>query len=640
MMRISWQMDFASIRKFTPVDVPNFTVLFGKNGAGKSQLLAAIANGHVRVSDENDLQLGVSNYASNFHQQNPFTFLPATDDMSPLIVASYATSAIMTDGAIIHLLSRVIEPRLLSMMRKHSDPSSLIKFVSQRIEDAESEFRNELENIVLQSVINLFNQTPIHSQNQQLMQYVHSRPAIFTQSEKTSHIDHVQRRQVDFNAPVVGQTFYDYWLKFKDHREKSELRDISEFEYPFTDADFVRQNGDAPWTIYQEWIDQLGLTLKLRVPSINDEHYSGVSILKPGIDHEILPSQLSSGELVYLNIALSTLVTKDGAFDVRPPDVLLLDEPDAHLHPALCHELLHKILLPLTEEQGLRIIMTTHSPTTVAVSPEESVYEKINLSGLIKRDRQQAVNALMHGLSHVSLDPSGRRQVFVESEYDQQNYSRIYDLVHPALQSDRSLTFISCGIKFDAKERNTGKDKVIEFVQRLRNSGNKSIFGLVDFDNRPQEAGAIFTLTEEIYGIENALLNPLAIGLLLVKLRPDAIDGIKFSEVTQYTHQLDHIVSEVETRLGLKSDIRINVALTGGKTISISKKALIMHCHEYEDLVFENILELRPHARDPYKLNGAVIQHVYKEHQSIIPCLFAETFKSILNWEPALDQLQ
>jgi predicted ATPase len=633
MMRLSWQMDFASIRQFSPIEIPDFTVLFGKNGAGKSQLLAAIANGHVRVSDENDLQLGVSNYASNFHQQNPFTFVADVDDMSPLIVASYATSTLMTDVGIIAHLGQVIDPRTLDMMRRHVTPSSLISLVSEKIRSADPTFKAQLENLVINSIINIFSQSPIYSQNHPLMQYVHSRPKVFTEVKTSQKIDQIARRQVDFNTPAVGQTFYDYWRRFKDHREKVELRDSTDFDYDLTDADFKLQNGEEPWKIYQEWIDQLGLTLKLRVPNVDEEQYRGVAISKPGIEQEIDPSQLSSGELVYLNIALSTLVTRDGMFEVKPPDVLLLDEPDAHLHPALCHELIDKILRPLSENRKLRIIMTTHSPTTVAVSTEKSIYEKINLSGLVKRDRQEAVNALMHGLSHVSLDPSGRRQVFVESKYDQENYSLIYDLTHHNLQSDRSLTFISCGINSSTDEHNAGKDKVIEFVQRLREAGNKSVFGLVDFDNQPQSRDGIFTLTKEAYGIENALLNPLAIGLLLVKLRPGSIDGIDFSTASLPGQNYDHIVGVIETKLGLASNDRINVALLGQREISVSRSAINMQCHKYADLVFAKIPEFRAHARNSNELNGTVIRHVYKEHHAIIPTYFVETFKTMLTWE-------
>lgn len=633
MIRLSWQMDFASIRHFAPVQLPDFTVLFGKNGAGKSQLLTAIANGHVRVSDENDLQLGVSNYASNFHQQNPFTFVADVDDMSPLIVASYATSTLMTDFGIINHLGQVIDPRILNMMRKHVSPSSLIDIVSDKIKTADLAFMTQLEDLVLNSIINTFSQNPVHSQNQPLMQYVHSRPRIFTKVQNPHSIEQIARRQVDFNTPAVGQTFYDHWQKFKNHREKVELRNSTEYDYQFTDTDFRNQNGEEPWKIYQQWIDDLGLTLKLRVPSVDEDYYRGVAISKPGVEQEIDPSQLSSGELVYLNIALSTLVTRDGMFEVNPPDVLLLDEPDAHLHPALCHDLIDKILRPLSEERQLRIIMTTHSPTTVAVSPEISIYEKINLSGLVKRDRQQAVNALMHGLSHVSLDPSGRRQVFVESKYDQENYSLIYDLVHPDLQSDRSLTFVSCGINSSTEEHNAGKDKVIEFVERLRDAGNKSVFGLVDFDNQPQSQDGIFTLSTEAYGIENALLNPLAVGLLLIKIKPESISGVSFSDASAPAKAYDCIVGEIENRLDLKSDNRINIALSGDRNVSVSRAIITMQCHEYADLILEKIPELRTHARTSNALNGAVIRHVYKEHNAVIPAYFADTFKMILNWE-------
>jgi predicted ATPase len=47
-----YQKDHLSITQFNPIDIPDFTILTGINGAGKSHLLQAIENRSVLVDGE------------------------------------------------------------------------------------------------------------------------------------------------------------------------------------------------------------------------------------------------------------------------------------------------------------------------------------------------------------------------------------------------------------------------------------------------------------------------------------------------------------------------------------------------------------------------------------------------------------
>jgi ABC-type cobalamin/Fe3+-siderophores transport system ATPase subunit len=50
------------------------------------------------------------------------------------------------------------------------------------------------------------------------------------------------------------------------------------------------------------------------------------------------------------------------------PKILLVDEPDIHLHPSV-QELLAETLLQIAQAQGIKIVMTTHSPFIVRGAP-------------------------------------------------------------------------------------------------------------------------------------------------------------------------------------------------------------------------------------------------------------------------------
>jgi len=53
---------------------------------------------------------------------------------------------------------------------------------------------------------------------------------------------------------------------------------------------------------------------------------------------------------------------------------LLLDEVDASLHPSMIKNLLD-VIEKIFLKNGCKVILATHSPTTVALAPEESIYE-------------------------------------------------------------------------------------------------------------------------------------------------------------------------------------------------------------------------------------------------------------------------
>ena len=50
-MRLEFKHKYLSIKGLTAVELPNFAVLIGRNGVGKTQLLDAVKNGHISVAD-------------------------------------------------------------------------------------------------------------------------------------------------------------------------------------------------------------------------------------------------------------------------------------------------------------------------------------------------------------------------------------------------------------------------------------------------------------------------------------------------------------------------------------------------------------------------------------------------------------
>ena len=78
---------------------------------------------------------------------------------------------------------------------------------------------------------------------------------------------------------------------------------------------------------------------------------------------------LSSGEKTLFAIFMGIYNILNG----NTPSMIILDEPDAHLHPSMCKKFM-EMIDEFFIKKGIRVIITTHHPTTVAMVPEESLF--------------------------------------------------------------------------------------------------------------------------------------------------------------------------------------------------------------------------------------------------------------------------
>ena len=98
-------------------------------------------------------------------------------------------------------------------------------------------------------------------------------------------------------------------------------------------------------------------------------------------------------------MALIAAVYKNSS-DKHFPKILLLDEIDASLHPSMIQNLLD-VIEKVFVKNGIRIIFATHSPTTIALSPEESIYlmNKDEEKRIEKKEKSAALSILTEGFA-------------------------------------------------------------------------------------------------------------------------------------------------------------------------------------------------------------------------------------------------
>ena len=109
---------------------------------------------------------------------------------------------------------------------------------------------------------------------------------------------------------------------------------------------------------------------------------------------------LSSGEKVLMTLVLSSFNQLLGR---RRPSLLLLDELDAMLHPSMMAALV-AVMKDLFVEKGTRVLMTSHSPVTVAMLNEDDIFRVTRQGGVVRvipTTPTDAVQDLSEGLATI-----------------------------------------------------------------------------------------------------------------------------------------------------------------------------------------------------------------------------------------------
>lgn len=284
--------------------------------------------------------------------------------------------------------------------------------------------------------------------------------------------------------------------------------------HPLTDQQFLERYGPPPWDLLNETLALVGLDYQFQAPQGHGENLTyeaRLEHLQTGTT--VTMAQLSSGEKTLMAVAMSFYAGSRLGEAVELPKVLLLDEADASLHPSMAHSLLRVADDIFAKRYGVKVLLTTHSPSTVALAPEESLYvmSRTGHPRLRPATRDEALRDLTVGVPTLSVRIENRRQVFTESEYDAACYHDLFALLRHRLESQVSLEFIASGTGHSG-----GSEAVKHLVTKLRKAGNTSVWGVVDRDRRLGASPGIVYVAER-HSLENLVLDPLPTGAFLLR---------------------------------------------------------------------------------------------------------------------------
>ncbi len=572
--------------------LPDFSVLTGKNGSGKTHLLEAMADNR--------------------------------------------KSQVFLNGALVKNIRYIGFNGLNPNIAETCDPNSII----QHIKNSWNSYKGAKQNILGEPTQNHnLNRLFQHIGDQNLKRYIDKTFELTKKAwDKLTEDDFAD----SFDISFMGQNDFftaQFALIFKNYHKRQEENNINEYyqskgnatsKAVLTKAEFENSFGIPPWDFVNKILLETNIPYEVNSP-VGTRLESNFNFKLKDRTHgfEISSMDLSTGEKVLMSLALAIYNTGG---DSGKPDILLLDEPDAGLHPSMSKKMVDVLNNNIVLENKIPTVISTHSPTTIIASDGIAIYQMIRGNNIpTKIPTQQAVEILSSDIPFLKISNDRRRQVFVESKYDVNYYellTNIYSRIEPLHSEPVFLpTRTSNG---------SNCTDVIDVVNNLSNNGNDQVYGIIDWDNTNSSKGRIVVLGEnERYAIENYLLDPLLMGLLFLRERKLNFSDFALTPYSNYSDinnltQLDAqiIIEKVLTNLGLFS---VNIKpyyLQNGWTLNLTQEFNLHQGHDLESLYKSKYPFLNSYQRED-SLKKDVIEKVINDYPHFTPRQVFETIMKI-----------
>ena len=432
-MQLDFKHRHLSIKSLTAVELPNFAVLIGRNGVGKTQLLDAVKNGHISVADMPTQEI---------EKYDMDTFRPNKAEQ-----ASWANSNFVQN-----LLERYFagsqNPALVKVARsifEETLENFSLKEGSEEYLKFEGDLRKNIREMPAFSTLQV-SQTPatLSSYTQRIQSEVIEPLQLNNRGRNESSSDscrnntavllslamklaeklpheierHDVLRAANYEGETIKNTLNDLFLRYKLDQYSWAHAQI---EQPETAENFqslmarYRKETPPPWVVLREYLERMREATgtpalfnfsftdpekdQLRLSDYRAYSFETTMTNRTtGESYSI--ADLSSGEKILMSLCLASF---NQAIGRRQPKLILLDEIDAVLHPSMINALLI-ILKERFVDHGTRVIMATHAVTTVAMLEEGEIFRVarkdrgIEIQAVSQAD---AVSELSEGLARI-----------------------------------------------------------------------------------------------------------------------------------------------------------------------------------------------------------------------------------------------
>ena len=578
-------------------NLPNFCVLTGKNGSGKSHLLQAMAD---------------KSYSSIFESHE--------DNENELTIIKY----IPFNG---------LNPNVQSDCQ-FLDLTQTRKNEWNKIHSAILQYNQNIEQNkrIGRTVFSFLprNEFQIHSMLKKLIKRCGSIDTI-NEDEFNALYEVSEMSSSEIFSSQFASIFKLYHTRLEDNQYKVYRNEKYGDKYAvLSDEQFVETYGPKPWDLINSMLEKASLSYRVNNPEGQDREADFHLILTdPERVININVNDLSTGEKVLMSLALAIYNTTEHN---HKPHVLLLDEPDAPLHPEYSKVLLSAIYESIVINANVKVVITTHNPTTVALAQEDSLFKMDRDLGVpVKITKKQAINMLTKDLDNFRISTDPRRQVFVENQNDAQYYERIV----------RILPEFKVKFQFLSPHTRNGCncDDVKRIVNTLREFGNDSVYGLVDYDNSNKSDEFVFVVGEQRrYAIDNYIFDPIFVFFLLVregvvKTEDIGIGSYTFTKLGQLNNeQLQNVIDYITDELGFNKDKTENYHIIDGRTFIVANEYFKIQGHELEAKIMQKWPQLnaiKKGKNDEWILKIHVLDKIINEYPEFVSADFVDTFNRI-----------
>lgn len=558
-MKIQINKAHKSIPAGVSFELPTFSVITGKNGSGKSHLLEAMANSQIStVSD------GKNNLAK--------VLLIGFGGLNPQIDEACDPQQITQNTKNWWGQIEQYQRNLINVRNNGEQISGPIEHVLSRWG----------HNPQLFSIINSVTQKTGKTFEQ------------LSEDDIYFNLNISQANSGTLFASQLALIFKTYHVRYTKNKFKKFLNQENNTNIPtLSDEEFSRVYGPKPWVLVNEILAKAGLTYEVVNPeAIDTESTYRLRLVDRDTGTEISANDLSTGEKVLMSLALAIYNTQESS---GKPDVLILDEPDAPLHPQYSRLLIETLRDIVVSKAGVQVVITTHSPSTVAMCPDNSLFE-------ISRDTKKpemvsisrGLEVLTDGIPHLKISTDDRRQIFVESKLDVIYFQRLHQII------SRFSTIGYTPIFLEPHSGTSNCTDVQSIANRLHESGSDLVRGIIDWDGKNIDKHPIYVLGGgNRYAIENYVLDPLFLGLALVRLGKRRLSDFSIPHLHTYidaakvTNEEAQRISDYITQIaGISNASTADCELHNGWVLKLPTEFLMMRGHDWETSVLSCIPEL------------------------------------------------
>lgn len=600
-MNIKTIQDYKSIPKGIEFSLPDFTVLTGRNGSGKTHLLEAMANPKLTKISNNNIMYSNIKYIG-FNGLNP-----KIDEQCD------RNTIVQNIRGIWEQVDQIIQ-QYKNEQRNRMSPQTLdIKYLKSHIRDIK--IHKAIQGVLFRSKKELID---------------------IDEEDISKYLDFVEFADPNLFASQFALIFKAYHNRFDKNCYARYRRDILKDKYaePLSDMEFLSQFGPPPWETINSLLEKACLPYRTNSPlEIDSDCVYKIKLTDSTRNLEISVNDLSTGERVLMSLALAIYNSTECK---EIPDLLLIDEPDAALHPEFSNLLVKTIQEIIVNKAGVKVIISTHSPSTVACCPSGSIFEidksvKLPVSITTKK----AISVLTTGLPNLRITNDDRRQVFVESKYDVSYYENLFNII------SRNKPFQISPLFLAPHGRNGSNcSDVMDIVSQLGNKGNDLVWGIIDYDMKNTSKERIVVLGKgSRYAIENYVFEPIFCALLLIREKYQSFTDFGLVNYTTYIEatklsepEVQNVTNALLEKIGLNAGTQIKSTMLNGFCIDLPEAFRYCQGHELEDKllkVFPQLNAIKRGKTEENILKDYVIDTVISDYHCFLSLDIIETINMI-----------